>query len=142
ENWKFCHPFAMTLLALAGVSLLFLRGAARGLSRTYDDAQWLERKRYFTIRGGRPQWISSEAALASRPAPATVRDKRLAAARNIWEMPLAQLVKFKNPILQREVRGKLRMRRYPRPVTIIMGTLALFGVFAYVFGFLWAIYES
>jgi ABC-type transport system involved in multi-copper enzyme maturation permease subunit len=143
------EPFVLTLNGMMICSLFFLWGAGRGVRRVFDDAQWLERKKYLTWRNGRLRWRNAEpdaAALARwnneiKPpsADADINARREAkdikeSALALFDTPLAAFIRFQNPVLQREVRGKLRMRRYPKPVTIIMSSLALFGGVAYLFG--------
>lgn len=143
------EPFVLTLNGMMICSLLFLWGAGRGVRRVFDDAQWMERKKYLTWRNGRFSWRSAEpdaAALArwnneTNPCPVdterTGKDIKESALA-LFDTPLAAFIRFKNPVLQREVRGKLRMRRYPKPVTVLMSGLAFFGGLAYLFGIAWA----
>ncbi|HEY0075477.1 MAG TPA: ABC transporter permease [Abditibacteriaceae bacterium] len=147
------EPFVVTLNGMMICSLLFLWGAGRGVRRVFDDAQWMERKKYLTWRNGRLRWRNAEpdaAALArwnneTKPPPvdADINARREAkdikeSALALFDTPLAAFVRFQNPVLQREVRGKLRMRRYPKPVTVVMSSLALIGGVAYLFGILMA----
>ena len=146
------HPFATTLGGMTICSLLFLWGAARSVKRVFDDAQWMERKKYLTWRNGRFTWRTAETdvlAIARWNSEATQRPTAPAGSERdlkdikesalaLFDTPLAAFIRFKNPVLQREVRGKLRMRRYPKPVTVVMSSLAFLGAFAYLFGILWA----
>ncbi len=127
----FAHPFRLTLCGLALFSLLFLWGAARGVRKVFDESHWMERKRYLTWRNGRFVWraaTADEAALSrwKNEHPTQTPDLK-AKAGALFDTPLATFIHFKNPVLQREVRGKLRMRRYPKPLTVVMSVLATLG---------------
>ena len=140
------HPFLFTLAGLALFSLLFLWGAARGVRKVFDDAQWMERKRYLTWQNGRFKWRDAqvdEAALArwnrESDTEGGAKDADLKAKTSaLLDTPLANFIHFQNPVLQREVRGKLRVRRYPKPLTVLMSVLAAFGGLVYMY----AIFEA
>lgn len=141
------HPFRFTLCSLFFYALLFLWGAARGVKKVFDDTQFLERKRYLTLRKGRFTWRDAqvdqetlarwqnERALATE---ADLKEKTTA----LFDTPLAAFIRFRNPILQREVKGKLRLRRYPKPVTFFMSSIAVFGGVAYLWGVYFAWVEA
>ncbi len=133
--FEFFHPQWFTLAVWLLTSLLLLRGAARGVGRNFDLGQWMERKRYLNFRGGRFRWMAAPApqAVAQQPTERT--------ARAVLEMPLAQLVHFQNPVLQREVKGKLRMRRFPKRASIFMYVFAGIGLLAYVWSILYVLTE-
>lgn len=149
QIWTSYDAFQFTLIALSVLALLFLWGATRAVKRVWDDPQWVERKRYLTFRNGRFTWREAQkqptqwgnerleekqaahsAGLAPTPTP---RDVSLA----VMDTPLAAFIHFRNPVLQREVRGKLRVRRYPKPVTLLMSALAVVGGIAYMYGIFW-----
>lgn len=140
---KVTQPFHVTLSSLALFSLLFLWGAARGVRKVIDDAQWMERKRYLTLQRGRFKWRAvtiDETALArwrGEDQPAAESDLKSKASA-LFDTPLATFIHFQNPILQREVRGKLRLRRYPKPVTFLMSGMATLGGIAYM----WLIFSA
>ncbi len=132
------QPFLITLGGLALFALLFLRGALRGVRRVFDDAQWLERKRYLTWRNGGFTWRAAN--LDEAAFDRWRNEKPLSEAKDIkaktsalFDTPLATFIHFQNPVLQREVRGKLRLRRYPKPVSVVMIGLAFLGGLAYMF---------
>lgn len=135
NGFRFYHPHWFTLVAWLLCSLLLLCGAARGVERNFEMGQWMERKRYLSLRGGRFSWVAAQ----TPPAIAQQPVERTAIA--VLEMPLAQLVHFQNPILQREVKGKLRMRRFHKRASLFMYIFAGIGLLAYVWSILWVLTE-
>ncbi len=120
------------LLAMLLVGSLLLVLAMRHAKRVLPDAQWVERKRHLTMRGGRLTW----AVAADMSAVATARQKSQA-KRAVWDVPLVSLLKFRNPVLQREARGLFRLRRFSPLVTALLWMAVALGFVAYAWALMW-----
>lgn len=95
--WKTCIVFEIFL------SLFLLYLAIRGTRKSFDAPQWIARK----------LWLDYLKRLIPQPDATTDGSeqwKQRARHALWWEFPLVSLVRFSNPILQREARNKLRLR--------------------------------
>jgi ABC-type transport system involved in multi-copper enzyme maturation permease subunit len=111
-------PFFPLHLGLqAAVALLCLWRATVNVRRTFAHPLWLERKRRLAIA-----------------APRTKNEKR---RRELLDTPLIYLLRFKNPILQREVRSRLRLRAFSRPITWLLRVGALLSLILCAWTLLW-----
>lgn len=59
-----------------------------------------------------------------------------------WEVPYFSALRFANPMLQREVRGKFRMRRVSTLVLVFEGLLAAGVAYLYVRSMFWALTDA
>jgi ABC-type transport system involved in multi-copper enzyme maturation permease subunit len=59
-----------------------------------------------------------------------------------WEIPVTRLLRFANPLLQREVHGKFRMRRVPLAVIVVEALLGLGVLYFYGLAAWWALTDS
>jgi len=87
---------ALQLVAIA----LMLPLATRALRRPFGDERWIEMK-------------------------STPEKGRTFSKTNVWELPLMLPLRFENPVLLRELRGKFRMRVVPPWILIFEGVLGL-----------------
>jgi ABC-type transport system involved in multi-copper enzyme maturation permease subunit len=120
--------------ALATVLLLTL--ATKGVRRPLPDPVWIELKRRGATTARQP------IALRRSDEPAT-NDAAIAdeAAANESQRELALLpwLNFSNPILQREVRTRLRIRRASSWILLLLLLLIPGAVYAYVSGIMYAL---
>jgi len=102
---KYVWPGAIVTQLLLSLGMLWL--ATRALRRPFAEQYWIERgKGSKKAKGG-------------------------AGERSWWEIPLVGNLDFSNPVLQREARGKFRMRQAPLWVLIFEGLLALAVLYYY-----------
>ncbi len=121
--------------AISGL-LLFL--ATHYAGRTLPDAQWQQRRRYLTIRRGRltlaktDGWSAVTAPSSSSRKASHENDKPA-----VWDVPLTSFIHFANPVLQREVRGLLRLRRLPFLLTMLLWMAAGLTLVGYAWALMW-----
>jgi hypothetical protein len=75
---------------------------------------------------------ASAARAANARERAAQRMTQRAGAALLWELPLHKLIRFRNPVLQREVRGKFRMRRSSLGASLFQGVIALVAMGMYL----------
>jgi ABC-type transport system involved in multi-copper enzyme maturation permease subunit len=99
---------------LASAVLLWL--GTRALRRPMPDLVMTDRRWTDPVRERYAQLMAASAARAANARErAASRLARKAGNALLWELPLHKLIRFRNPILQREVRGKFRWRAgFPR----------------------------
>lgn len=111
----------LAIIAQLFLSCLWLWLATRALRRPFAEQYWIERK---SKRGKRGQstleHAGSETADSGR------------APRMWWEIPVVSHWPFANPVLQREARGKFRMRQAPFWVLVFEGLLGLLVLYWYL----------
>lgn len=111
----------LSIAAQGAFAGLLLWSACRALRRPFAETFWFE---------------------PSRPIVALPTGKsKPEDAPPIWEMPISAVLRFENPVLQREARSKFRLKRVPLLAILIEGALALLVVFAYLRALWWALFE-
>jgi ABC-type transport system involved in multi-copper enzyme maturation permease subunit len=110
-------PWAINLLLQSLVSVLLFKSAVRALRRPFAEEYWVER----------PRCEAQRVTSSTRNEPARAREVMW------WQIPLTRSQHFANPLLQREVRGKFRMRRVPLVIIVIeallgAGVLSFYGL--------------
>ena len=144
------------LAIIGGVSGLLLLLATRYAGRTLPDAQWQQRRRYLTVRQGRltlakaEDWSAFDAPVASPVVTSTSVAMARGAANHsnqqaaskiktapAWEVPLVSFIRFANPVLQREVRSLLRLRRFSPLVMLFVWLGAGIVLIAYTWVLMW-----
>ena len=124
----------VSIFGSVGVSPYADELAANNTRRTFANAQWMERKKYLTLHDGHFAWRDAAAVMpVAVTNPAALR----VSGRPSLDTPLASLIKFKNPVLQREVRSLLRMRRFPDPVMALLGVAGVGALLLVVWMLLW-----
>jgi len=104
------------------LSAIFLWLATRALRRPFAEQYWIERSRSTPGQGmGNAAVTSHDNELVKQ-----------AVARMWWEIPLVAHLSFTNPVLQREVRGKFRMRQAPLWAIVFEGLLGLVVLYWYL----------
>jgi ABC-type transport system involved in cytochrome c biogenesis permease component len=95
---------------------------------TISDRRWTDpvRERYAELMA------ASAARAANARERASSRLARKAGNALLWELPLHKLIRFRNPILQREVRGKFRWRSGSLATTVFQALLGLVPAGLYV----------
>jgi ABC-type transport system involved in multi-copper enzyme maturation permease subunit len=93
------------------VSAVLLWLGTRSLRRPMPDLVMTDRRWTDPVRERYAQLMAASAARAANARErAASRIARKAGNALLWELPLHKLIRFRNPILQREVRGKFRWR--------------------------------
>jgi ABC-type transport system involved in multi-copper enzyme maturation permease subunit len=123
------QPWLFTLLFQAVAICLALYSASRAVRRPLPEQYWIEAKKNSQHRD-----------LPSTHNATQVSQTERSSASLWWELPFARL-KFNNPLLQRELRGKFRMRAVPSYVLAVEALLALAVAYFYVRAIFWAIFE-
>jgi len=95
-------PWLLTVFLLSLVTLLLCRLAAWGVRKPFGEQYWRERT-------AAPQAASRAVPGGQTTAQATTPTRR----GGRWEMPFAAALRFANPVLQRELRSRLRVRQMP-----------------------------
>ncbi len=109
--------------------------AARALRRPFAEQYWIERKRTAQRLGADGALPARVATGAATGTPQNGQPRGAGAARGgddaWWEIPVGRMLHFANPVLQREARGKFRMRRVPPWVIFFEAALGLFVAYFY-----------
>lgn len=113
QSWPTCFSF------LAGLTGFFLWAATRYCRRPLLEAPFIEAKKRGRRRGKK----------GGAPLPSH------------GEIPLVTRLKFHNPVLDREVRAKFRMRQPPLGVILVEALLAVLVAYFYVRTLIWACTE-
>ncbi|MBV9865583.1 MAG: ABC transporter permease subunit [Abitibacteriaceae bacterium] len=100
-------PWAICIGFQAALSLLLLLLAVRGIRKSLDAQYWIERKSWIEKL---KRYIPQPDPNAEVPQDSTQRLKQKTRQALWWEFPAISWLRFANPILQREVRNKLRLR--------------------------------
>ena len=108
-------PWMICMVVQGLLSLVLLWSATRAVSRPFAEQYWIERKSWLDrLKSLVPQSATEDAVPATSNTPTTEpameRWKRQAQHALWWELPLVSSIRFSNPILQRELRGKFRLR--------------------------------
>lgn len=108
-------------LLLSGVLLL---SATRALRRPFGEQYWIDSKKILEV----------PAADGSTPVVAATAQSVMHSARSKewWLIPFFSTLSFLNPVLQRETRGKFRMRQPPFWVLAFEVCLSLFVAYFYL----------
>jgi ABC-type transport system involved in multi-copper enzyme maturation permease subunit len=129
-------PYVISCVLQAILAILLFRSATRALRRPLPEQHWIEpRTRQSRTRKSRATGHTS-AASSTRSEPKQSRN-----ARGWWEIPLTSWLRFSNPVLEREVRGKFRMRSVSPVVIAIEAVLAAGVFYFYLRAIWWAITE-
>jgi hypothetical protein len=122
-------PWAISLLLQSIVSALLFASTVRALHRPLPEQYWIERSPSQPQRG-----------ISSTHDGSTTAQKAKPRALNAlwWEMPITRLFRFANPLLQREVHGKFRMRRVPLAVIVIEVLLGIGVLYFFSLAVWWA----
>lgn len=120
-------------------SLVLLLLATRYAARALPDPQWQQRRRYLTLRKGRLVLASTDGwgALESPSAPTRKTENKKNEKPAAWDVPLTSFVRFHNPVMQREVRGLLRLRRFSRWLTLLLWLAGALCLVAYAWALMW-----
>ncbi len=90
----------------------------------------------------RPAGAAAQVALMNDVASTRAASGAAKNAGDWWEVPYFSALRFDNPMLQREVRGKFRMRRVSTVVIIFEGLLALGVTYLYLRSMIWALTDA
>lgn len=123
-------PWAVSLAFQLLLVPLLLWSSARALRRPFAEQYWIEGKRAKAANeqaGEQADATSHPAGKANDPAG----DARRGGNAMWWELPVGRLLRFSNPVLQREARGKFRMRRVPLWVIVFEAALGVFVAYFY-----------
>jgi ABC-type transport system involved in multi-copper enzyme maturation permease subunit len=134
------QPPWLVCMALQGLAtLLFLLLAARALRRPFgaSDESAARRKQEGRAKTARPRGTAPKADAVAASASASTRAS--SESGDWWEVPYFSKLTFQNPMLQREVRGKFRMRRVSLVAIVFEGLLALGVLYLYVRALGWAL---
>ncbi|HVF10219.1 MAG TPA: ABC transporter permease subunit, partial [Abditibacteriaceae bacterium] len=107
-QWAICIALQMS------VSVLLLYLAARALRKPLPTPRWVERKRWLDrLRAVLvPPERAQSTPHATQPSTLPRRELRQRAGKALMrEFPVERLARFANPVLQREVRSKFRLRQ-------------------------------
>lgn len=125
------------LVLQMGAALWLLWRAEINTRRTFASAQWLERKKHLTLREGRLSWREDTTQAAAPKVAVSATAEPRAATRATLDTPLVALIKFSNPVLQREVRSRLRMRRFSNPIMALVGVAGVGALLFYTWLLMW-----
>jgi ABC-type transport system involved in multi-copper enzyme maturation permease subunit len=126
-------PWAISVLLQSTVSLLLFISTVRALRRPLPEQYWIERSHPKRQRD----------ASSTRNAPGSARNIDPEARDAMWwQLPVTRLLRFNNPLLQREVHGKFRMRRVPLAVIVGEAILGLGVFYFYALAMWWAMTDS
>jgi hypothetical protein len=135
-QWAVC----ITLQLLA--SLVLLRLAAHALRKPLPTPRWVERKRWLNrlrsiLVPSDAMPTTQSAAVATMP-PAAPQELRQRAGKVLMrEFPIEKMARFTNPVLQREVRSKFRLRQGSTWMLLFQILLAATALVCYLYaGFL------
>jgi ABC-type transport system involved in multi-copper enzyme maturation permease subunit len=96
-----------SLLAQFGLALLLLRGATHKASKPLPEVAWLGRNPIF--EGWHRRLEARKQERLKRQEKARLGEKVGGAL--LYQLPFEKLVRFRNPLLRREVRARFRMRQ-------------------------------
>ncbi|MBV9865582.1 MAG: ABC transporter permease [Abitibacteriaceae bacterium] len=113
--------WALCIALQTWITLFLLWLAARALRKPFVEQYWYEVSK--RRRKHKPKTLPAPTPTENETPKSRVRPLH-------WELPLASRIAFANPILQREIRGKLRLRRVS----------PFFGVILTII-FLWLLYD-
>jgi ABC-type transport system involved in multi-copper enzyme maturation permease subunit len=117
---------------LIGSAILLWLGT-RSLRRPLPDLMISERRWTDPVRERYAQLMAASASRAVNARErASSRLARQAGNALLWELPLHKLIRFRNPVLQREVRGKFRWRSGSLATTVFQALFALIPAGLYV----------
>lgn len=128
----FSVPVWVYCMLSQGLALgVMLWSSTRALRRPLPEQYWIEPKK--EAISAPP--IPGSARAASRPR----KPQKLATS--WWEIPILSQLRFANPVLMREARGKFRMRQVPLWVIVFEAALAFGVLIFYCYVIYWAIFE-
>jgi len=108
--------------------MLMLWSSARAVRHPLPEQHWIEPR-------------TSDSALAMTGSGSQQRRSHMSAGRGWWNVPILSQLRFDNPVLMREARGKFRMRQVSTVFLVFEAMLGL-GVFVfYCYLIYLAIYE-
>lgn len=135
---KGAAAFDSQLLCYWLVSLLLLFLASRHAARALPDLPWAKRNRYLSVRRGRLTFVDAEEATPLLPQKnLTFASKSASKTRSRWDVPLVSYLRFQNPVLQREVRNLLRLRKFSPLITVLLWPLGFACLVVYAWSFMW-----
>jgi ABC-type transport system involved in multi-copper enzyme maturation permease subunit len=132
--------FIISLGVALLLSALLLVLATLQAGRALPEAQWVQRRRYLTLRGKRLAWAAAEntsPADAAQQLSAADQSANQRETRRVWDVPLVAFVRFANPVLQREVRGLMRLRRTGPLMTIALWMVGALSLLGYAWALMW-----
>jgi len=112
---------------LSGVLLV---GAERALRRPFAEQYWMDPKKMLPVPPA--TLVGESGSTPAAAANATASNAQYSAAGDWWLIPFFGYLSFLNPVLQRETRGKFRMRQPPLWVLVFEMGLALFVGYFYL----------
>lgn len=123
-------PYVISpLFQLVFIPILLLY-ATRALHKPFPEQYWIERaprmSTHVATQTSANGAVANGAAANGATANGAVVPEPKRGGEPWWEIPFARWIHFSNPVLQREMRGKFRMRRVPRAVIIFEIVLAVF----------------
>ena len=124
-------PWAINILFQGVLALALLWLSVRWVRKPLPEQHWQERT-------GWGEWLKArllgpDGEKAARRDKASTRQlKRQARQALLWDLPFVYFIRFKNPVLQREVRGKFRWRRGSLWLSLTRAGVALAAVSFYL----------
>lgn len=125
--WPFAGMLPLCVFAWFAIGTIGLRKAARDVTRAFAPAGWAGRNP--VVEGWkrrRQERIEAQRLRAN--------DKVEAAL--LADLPLDRLIRFKNPLLNREVKGRFRLRRASPPLWVGRAAVFLFAVVGWLMAML------
>ncbi|MBV9865585.1 MAG: ABC transporter permease subunit [Abitibacteriaceae bacterium] len=126
-------PWAISIIFQCALSAALLWSATRALRKPFQEQYWIEGKKIVAPPRRKARELNATVA--------PIRSNADNAQSPWWELPLSSLVQFSNPVLQREWRGKLRMRKAPLLVIVFESALGLIVGYYYFQALWWAFFE-
>jgi len=132
-HWLICITLELLMAAL------LLRMAARALRKPLPEPRWVERKRWLnrlrSVVAPPPATTSAPQSIETPTPPPELRQR--AGQALMREFPIEKLARFTNPVLQREVRSKFRLRQGSNWMLLFQILLGLTALICYLYaGFL------
>ena len=145
-------PFRVCLELQALAALLFVWLAARALRHPlgeFEGSAARRKKERRAKKSGAAPAPDAASTRAAAPVAGNAATAAVASTRTVpknagawWEVPYFSTLRFSNPMLQREVRGKFRMRRVSAVVICFEGLLALGVAYFYLRAMFWALSDA
>jgi hypothetical protein len=129
------YPHLVSAITQGLLCLLLFWSVTRALRRPLAEQYWIERPRRRSHRGAQQNATTQNTTASTQTRTEKVRDSQW------WEIPGAAWLRFRNPLLQREVHSKFRMRRVS---TLVIAAEAVLGAgvfYFYLRAMWWAITE-
>ena len=126
-------PWLISIIFQLLLSGVLLTSAQRALKRPFAEQYWIEPKKFLEVPPANiPLPDSSASVIVGQSTPAPRANAANSHSSDWWLIPFFGYLSFLNPVLQRETRGKFRMRQPPLWVLIFELGLALFVGYFYL----------